>query len=278
MLARGQEFSFQMYFEDALGNRDTLTIGYDPNGSRDSILPEFGEENLAHIPFDSVFDVRISNQTDLIIGHYEYELFHSKVKIVKYFEKVILDIKTKNWPVIAEWDSSLFNKDSLNGSIFTSYHPMTWWDAGSPYSNLDIINLLDESQVSFTANYPNNWQDYLEYPEYGFLNYYLIGGDVPVSNFYVAFGDSSLLTTNIDLLEKDLISFYPNPTLGEVYLSGDLINIKQVAVYDLKGRLINKEFERNYIDISHLKDGIYLLVVKYNNGERVISKIAKTNR
>jgi len=26
----GQEFSFSMYFEDAVGNKDTLVLGYDP--------------------------------------------------------------------------------------------------------------------------------------------------------------------------------------------------------------------------------------------------------
>ncbi len=75
---RAQEFVFPMYFEDALGNRDTVFLGYDPNGSRDVILPEFGELDIAHIPFDSVFDVRITNQADINANETTEALFHTK--------------------------------------------------------------------------------------------------------------------------------------------------------------------------------------------------------
>ena len=30
MVSAQEEFSFQLYFEDAVGNRDTITLGYDP--------------------------------------------------------------------------------------------------------------------------------------------------------------------------------------------------------------------------------------------------------
>lgn len=49
----GQTFSFPMYFSDALGNKNTLVIGYDINASY-GIDSAFGEENIITEPMDSV--------------------------------------------------------------------------------------------------------------------------------------------------------------------------------------------------------------------------------
>jgi len=56
----GQEFSFPIYFEDAIGNKDTLTMGYDINGT-DGLDTVLGEINIIGVPLDTSFDVRISD-------------------------------------------------------------------------------------------------------------------------------------------------------------------------------------------------------------------------
>jgi hypothetical protein len=57
----GQQFSFQMFFTDAAGNKDTITLGYDL-AATDSIDAAFGEINILSVTRDTVFDVRISNE------------------------------------------------------------------------------------------------------------------------------------------------------------------------------------------------------------------------
>jgi len=57
----GQEFSFQMYFQDSAGNKDTLTIGYDVNAT-DSIDAIFGETNIISTPLSPGLDVRVTNE------------------------------------------------------------------------------------------------------------------------------------------------------------------------------------------------------------------------
>src|SRR5690554_7600324 len=54
------EFEFQLYFEDAAGNRDTVTLGYDQLAT-DTINSQFGEVNLLNTPWGNGLDVRIGN-------------------------------------------------------------------------------------------------------------------------------------------------------------------------------------------------------------------------
>ena len=57
------QFEFPIYCSDALGNKDTIYLGYHPDalsGSNGFINLEFGEEAI-DTPFDSIFEVRIAN-------------------------------------------------------------------------------------------------------------------------------------------------------------------------------------------------------------------------
>src|SRR5690554_219642 len=76
-ISEAQTFQFQMFFEDAIGNKDTLTIGYDLNGT-ELIDSSFGEENIIGIPLDSTFDVRISDA----FYNYGNATFHTKKQIL----------------------------------------------------------------------------------------------------------------------------------------------------------------------------------------------------
>jgi hypothetical protein len=59
-----EEFSFELYFEDAIGNKDTLLLGYDPLAT-DSIDVAFGEVNIINQPWSSVFEVRAGDDNDI---------------------------------------------------------------------------------------------------------------------------------------------------------------------------------------------------------------------
>jgi hypothetical protein len=63
LTAASQQFSFKMYFKDAIGNTDSITLGYDPSAS-DSVDISFGEINIISTPLDSGLDVRITDEWD----------------------------------------------------------------------------------------------------------------------------------------------------------------------------------------------------------------------
>jgi hypothetical protein len=50
-------FEFPIYFEDAVGNRDTIIIGLSEYATPE-FEPALGQVNMLNEPFDSVFEVR----------------------------------------------------------------------------------------------------------------------------------------------------------------------------------------------------------------------------
>jgi len=52
-----EEFSFELYFEDAVGNRDTLVLGYDENAT-DTIDSGFLEIDISGSIWNNTFEVR----------------------------------------------------------------------------------------------------------------------------------------------------------------------------------------------------------------------------
>jgi len=54
-------FDMVLYFEDAVGNRDSVSFGYDQDASSNLDI-EWGEEEIT-APFDAIFEVRIAEPT-----------------------------------------------------------------------------------------------------------------------------------------------------------------------------------------------------------------------
>ncbi len=279
-----QDFSFEMCFEDAEGNRDTLIIGYDTYGSRDTINPDFGEENIADIPFDSVFDVRITNQVDINGANwdYDYELYHSKKKIVEPpVKSVNIDIHAIHWPVTASWNPELFDNPELNGSLFTPLHGQFWWDMINHFSNFDRIVLHEQDYYTFTANYPDNWEEYsIDYDGYCYC-YYIDNEGKPIATYWVVLGDSTLLTLDTDehFLYYENIQVYPNPTNGLINIEWDegFSELKSVMAYDITGKAYYINFTSNTANIKPLEDGVYLLEFTFMNGKSFIRRVIKNS-
>jgi hypothetical protein len=60
-ICEAQQFSFQMRFVDAVGNLDSITLGYDP-AATDSLDTFMGEVNIITTPYASGLDVRTGNE------------------------------------------------------------------------------------------------------------------------------------------------------------------------------------------------------------------------
>ncbi|KOP39078.1 T9SS C-terminal target domain-containing protein [Flavobacterium sp. WLB] len=82
---------------------------------------------------------------------------------------------------------------------------------------------------------------------------------------------------------EDVISYYPNPVKEELYLQWELVEdnkVSSVMVYGLNGQVL-KAFPKtesiNALNISfqEYSTGIYLVVLKYKNGDEKTIKIIK---
>jgi hypothetical protein len=247
-----QEFKFSIFFKDAIGNKDTIVLGYDPLGT-DSIDQIFGEENIISKPLNPYLDVRISDEWFHRKFQQEEGTFHTKKQIVKsncgsYFSVTDIDIYCTHWPVTATWDSNLFSTTCLNGSVFTSCNPGGWWDVGCP-SNLGRAVLFWKDSVTYNSNALSANDNY----------YYLNnqGDTIPV--YWQAFGDSTLLSSGIeDYQNLYRVKIYPNPTNGCFTIRANFTYDK-IELFNGSGQAQHIMPNENTIDISSLNDGFYFL-------------------
>jgi len=77
--------------------------------------------------------------------------------------------------------------------------------------------------------------------------------------------EDTLSTTNLNI-END-IHIYPNPTSAIITVSTNhSLDIKNIKLYNIQGRLINTYQNTNTIDITTIENGMYLLQIVSNKG------------
>jgi len=269
----GQEFSFQMNFEDSAGNKDSLTIGYDINAT-DSIDAIFGETNIISTPLSAGLDVRVTNEWyNRMSLPSTTGTFHTKKQIVdKDFVPFInIDIFTNHWPVTASWDNLQFNNNVRNGSFFTSINPGGWWDTGSP-SNLYKVDFKSTNQVTFTSNisvFNGFFND-----NYAYIN----GSSDTISVFWLAFGDSTSFPTGINKTRaQEDIKIFPNPTSNYLTIQPTEPNLKigQIQLFDLSGKEQEIKLTEDLVNLESISEGMYFMRLTLQNGQTVMKKIIK---
>lgn len=104
------------------------------------------------------------------------------------------------------------------------------------------------------------------------------------ANIYFDFNfpiETNLASTTIETLavddfSLDNLTFSPNPTSGNIDISG-INNLKfSIEIYDLTGKLMVKEKQKSQIDISAFQNGIYFMKIQNNHTHTsVVKKIIK---
>jgi len=271
----GQEFSFTLYVEDAIGNRDSVIVGYDEDAT-DGEDPAFGELDIEDIPFNGALDVRVVN--------YDYQLspdvlypenlifFQSKIQIVKKdcsfyqgpFPPPGVGIKADNYPITITWDSTAFEELCTTQSVFTDWHPGGWFDASD--GSLTKENLKNTSQVIIEKHFAHSS--------------YLTDNLDTVKLFFIGFIPDPTIV-DVKNINKEEINFSisPNPTSHSFFIKNKTSTNteNQIQLFDLNGKMMieknihllqNQNIE---IETTHLSAGIYFL--KISNEE--YSKIQK---
>ncbi|MBK6546222.1 MAG: T9SS type A sorting domain-containing protein [Saprospiraceae bacterium] len=272
--AQGQLFSFKMFFIDAIGDKDTITLGYDLLAT-DSIDLTFGEINKISTPLDSRLDVRITNE---FYNRTRFNMpgsYHTKKQIIYYYCPVFkyeniqtIDIHTKHWPVTATWNNSLFTDSCRNGSVFTSFNPGGWWDVGSP-SNLRQQVLGEKDSVTFSSNTFGGYNE----------NYSYIKGLDTIPVFWLGIGNEYILYTSInEISKKDTqLKAFPNPTTGNltVEVAQDFGNINSIQIFSSTGNQMMISKTTHEPNISQLEKGLYFILITNEKGKTLCTRILK---
>ena len=267
LTAAAQQFSFKMYFKDAIGNTDSITLGYDPSAS-DTIDISYGEVNIISTPLDSGLDVRITDEWDNRIYESKPGTYHTKKQIFHYdciprqYPKFhTLEIHTKHWPVTAYWSKSLFTNACRLGSIISGVMPAGWPHIGGN-SDLYYLFLSWADSVTFSSNTSPTFDS----------NMGTIRGIDTISFFWVGVFDLSGVAASNDnmIYSRDLLKIYPNPASD--YLSVEpapsLGVIQNVQIYSLSGDMMYEAALMDTIPNSFLNAGVYVLVITNEKHEK----------
>lgn len=70
------------------------------------------------------------------------------------------------------------------------------------------------------------------------------------------------------------IKLYPNPVTNILHIQSDF-NIVSVTIRDIVGKEVNNAYDVNFIDLSEVHSGIYIVTIKLKNEAEVVRKICK---
>jgi hypothetical protein len=265
-----QSFSFELYFEDATGAKDTLEFGYDPTAT-DSIDPTFQETNIIAQPWSSQFEARIIVLTNpYAFGFEEYatvpEAGHLKkqIKLEDCLDQSVhismIQMKNAVYPVTITWDHTLFNDICRSNTIITDWHPGVWFDAiiGSnpqlPYElKLDVPATFTHTS---THNIASN-QDTLDV-------------------LFFALGSVNQVFVGIEEQEQSKLNAAPNPVTDLLHfdIQGSE-ELQSVALFDLNGKQQNVVLISNSLEMRAVPAGIYIAEVLFKSGCKQAIRVVK---
>ena len=272
-------FEMPMYFEDTVGNKDTLIIGYDTTASGQNLNPQFGEV-LIGTPFDSVFEVRAI--------HWDDSDLETSKKIIEQYEQSFgipcgvsggtkIMINAKYSPVTIRYDSTLFGANSCRGNTILSpdwgiYTLQYWWDAHLFYCLRNTSEITDSLLDNFGGA---RFLEELEVEGQGIQE---------VPGFFLVFREwgpctDSIIGTEVQM-EVSSGKISPNPASGwvEVKIPEDLKVVK-TSLFDAIGRWaecpVFLQENEVQMDVQSLSSGLYFVVVESESGRRLRYKFLK---
>lgn len=259
----GQEFSFQLYFEDAVGTKDTLTLGYDTTATY-SIDNSFNEIKIYSIPFNNTFEVRTSD------GLQESSVppsFYTKKQIIANPCKttkprwIQLDVKCDHFPMVVKWDKALFQNSCRLKTFITDW---ITGDVGPPYPPTNTF-LAQSDSILFKTH-----QSFLEY----------LNNDDTIKVFYISIGDGVPALIGSTIESKRLIrhQVFPNPTsnIVQIQLDNEIQKIKSIDLFDLYGhKLITTD--KKTLELNTLPDGFYFYKIIFSDNKIEAGQISKIN-
>ena len=288
-----------VYVEDAVGNRDSVVIGKDTLASNTEVNTQFGEEDISHVPWDSVFEVRAANLVDVQFGdELETPFFQSKKVISRLPSVFVYDdciitaqspplvIRAIHLPITISWDSTKYDNPCLIRSFMSTHRFPSIADSWmvEPY-------LEDETQCMRSAGLMTTRLPYLPQfsPGFGLMAKIVDmegGSRDTVKGVFIyskANGFSNTPCEHVWITDVDDVHtegssdlfLYPNPTTAILRADAGGAHIDSYMIYDIQGRVHQHANWRSEIDVSQLQSGMYLIELVSGTGEKWHQKFYK---
>lgn len=170
LIGKSQEYSFPLYFEDSVGNKDTLFFGFDQSASF-GIDEKFGELNILGQPYDSTFfafftDAATAEEWDCYLEKEKTPTYITKKQYVNLWNNPFIEIglNANNWPVKISWDQKSIKDFDIDqyvggggyGLLLTSWRPLDGYPdlhcCGSWPTPIGITWLSDTTDIQIGKN------------------------------------------------------------------------------------------------------------------------------
>lgn len=154
---------------------------------------------------------------------------------------------------------------------------LQFWEGGP--SGMAIGGLYTNWGVSPAEPDNSGGQDYLTIIIKPTATSFSLWNDLISTNaiYYLIEFDSGLGIEENELLNK--VRIYPNPAAKYIMFdNSSSININQIEIYDNVGKKVNSskvESSQNGIDVSTLNQGIYEVLISFENGNQVRKRFVK---
>jgi len=270
-----QEFSFPLYFEDVIGNKDTIIFGFDSQATTGIDL-SFGELNIKGTSFAD-FDVRISNNSftppfgsDSAHFYADSTNYQTKKQIYNYdstngisFPIFAINISCKHFPIKIKWDNPLFfYSDGKYNALITNWNPVGWPDnKSSIYEKFPaFLRVVDSVVFDIIPHcFINSSNDTLQLLYFAFI---------PKSNIYYS---------GIDNVLDNFYKIKLSPTISNgIYNIYSEEKLLKIDVYDVNGNNILSKacnFYSTSIDLSRYAQGLYLVNIRSINIQKTFKII-----
>lgn len=292
-------FLTTMYFEDAVGNIDTIEVGYDTAGGK--FNKDWGEV-LNNSPFDSIFDVRAVHYNEFFDREPNGPYYLIQKRIVGEAENItnfpctigkgiLFFIKSKFQPVTIRLKDSLdFLKVSCKNQNWSFFTPDNLYSRLLPAEWLRThprYGCINDGPYIF---YPNpivrpEFEDpyFLIHPSEGIPQDSIFG--VALGSGFKSYWCDPTFVGVEERLEVDgnlsYFRLYPNPAKNYINIQNILnLSIRTISIYNSNGLLIDRNYtetERQKITLPLDKyvSGVYFVRVNYLNGNQSLEKFIK---
>lgn len=145
--------------------------------------------------------------------------------------------------------------------------PGGWWDGYGEPSDLNRADLAKQNKVTFTSNYNYNSHSFN-------TTIYVNSSNDTLPIFWIAFGDSSLLTLDVADFSSELRA-YPNPVVDFLHIDIETDLINEIRIVDLLGKSNVVALNNGHIDMRNFQDGNYVLLIHCTDGKFLKQKVIK---
>lgn len=277
------QFAATIYVEDAIGNVDSVMIGFDTLATT-GMDDHFGEVAIAE-PFDSVLEVRAgtflgfdrSKTSKVLIEPAEpvYPLVTSQGCYNGL--RLFIYVWAKYQPVTIKWDESQFLNDvCVRGSLLSNHwadevtDPYNWWALPQNEYNCMgdeeswTIDLSAQAIEAAQVNVPVVIEQEVE----GLGVQQVYGVRFFPSPTFTGWTPCSYITNAVDFQRGAReMQIVPNPASGHAVIKlPEGLRAEAVEIYDMQGQRIGQFNGISGFDVSHLPSGMYHVLALASDG------------